>query len=43
MAEIGKIDINQAAAVLGVNPETLRRWDRGRRLTAHRDSPTGHR
>jgi hypothetical protein len=43
MAETGKIDINQAAEILGVNPETLRRWDRAKRLLAHRDSARAHR
>ena len=43
MAETGKIDIKQAAAILKVNPETLRRWDRNNRLKARRDTPTAHR
>ncbi|MFH0951793.1 MAG: MerR family DNA-binding transcriptional regulator [Patescibacteria group bacterium] len=43
MGEIGKIDIKQAAISLGVNPETLRRWDRAKRLIARRDTPTAHR
>ena len=43
MEETGKIDIKQAAVVLGVNPETLRRWDRTDRLKARRVGPTAHR
>jgi len=43
MIKTGKINIKQAAEILGVNPETLRRWDRAKRLLAHRDSPTAHR
>jgi excisionase family DNA binding protein len=34
MAKIKLLRIREAAEILGVNPETLRRWDREGRLNA---------
>jgi len=36
------LQVSEAAAVLGVNPETLRRWDNAGRFVAQR-SATGQR
>jgi len=40
--EQGWLTIREAADLLNVHPETLRRWDRGGRLKPSR-TPTGHR
>ena len=37
------LKIRQAAEMLGVNPETLRRWDRDGTLKAVRIGKRGHR
>lgn len=37
------INIKQAAEMLGVNPETLRRWDRKRKLKAKRHPMNNYR
>lgn len=38
-----KLDIKQIADFLGVNQQTLRRWDESGKLKSHRDTPTSHR
>jgi len=43
MYETTKLNIREAASMLEVNPETLRRWDKSKKLIARRDSPTAHR
>ena len=40
--DTGWLTIREAADLLNVHPETLRRWDRTGRLTTSR-TPTGHR
>ena len=40
---IKKYDIQEAALVLNVNPQTLRRWDADKNLLARRDGTRGHR
>jgi excisionase family DNA binding protein len=37
------VGIGEAAAVLGVSPQTLRRWEREGKLNAHECTPGGHR
>lgn len=37
-----RLTIRQAATLLNVHPETLRRWERAGRITPER-TPTGHR
>ena len=37
------LKIREAASLLGVNPETLRRWDRDRSFKAIRIGKRGHR
>lgn len=37
------LDINKVADILGINPQTLRRWDEKGILKARRDNPAGHR
>lgn len=43
MTEKKLIKIRQAAEMLGVNPETLRRWDRDGTFKAIRIGKRGHR
>lgn len=38
-----KLGINELAAALMINPQTLRRWDEKGTLISHRDSPLAHR
>jgi hypothetical protein len=40
---IKKYDIQEAAEMLNINPQTLRRWDSDKILLARRDSERGHR
>lgn len=37
------IIVSQAAKLIGVNPETLRRWDRAGKLKAYRHPISGYR
>jgi excisionase family DNA binding protein len=37
------LTVGEAAQLLGVSKDTLRRWDRARKLCAHRHPITGYR
>ena len=38
-----RLSINEVAKFLGINSQTLLRWDKNNILKAHRDTPTSHR
>jgi excisionase family DNA binding protein len=40
--EDGKLSVGEAAYILGISTDTLRRWEKSGRITALR-TPTGHR